>query len=145
VKLRNLYEVREAEIYYDELRWSGNPSLNELEEDELRILREDVSETIRVLEGWQNRRLKVKNLKLVKRVKAKLIDLLWELNELLYEQERVQAHWRRLENIWNPQPTENVFTAEHYGLQDSLKATPFYRWISDIFNPRVVRGAPYED
>lgn len=135
MKLGNLSEIWEAEIYYDELRWSHDNPLDEMDLENLESLQDDINETIDFLSGWQNRRLREENIKGVKRVKRKLIDFQLNIVHLKQLQENRKKHFERVNNVWNAKPKKSTGTILNYGLRGLLKATPFYRSIPNRFNP----------
>ena len=141
MKPKKLKEIWEAEVYYDEIRWSSEQPLKEFDLEALRELRSDVSETISALTSWLSRKLRPENRERVKRIKMKLIDFRWSLIREIQRQERKTKHFERLEHVLEPKPRiPGLLLVPAYGLSGPLKGSGFYKGISRAFAPRPKGG-----
>lgn len=133
---KSLEEIWEAETYYDELRWSSEESVFDLDTQTLETVRADIGETIRCLsDNWLYRKLRSSNIRRIKRLRRKLSDFQWQITQEYQFRERSSQHYQRVEDMWNPQPRDEQLPSPNYGVKGSLVATPFYRVIGSIFNP----------
>lgn len=139
--LKYLEEIWKSEFYYDDLRWSSDESVFDLETPSLEDIRADIGETIQCLsDNWINKKLSSSNSRRIKRFRKKLTDFQWQIMQELQQRERSSRYYQRVDNMWNPQPREGLSPSPNYGIKGELVATPFYKVISSIFNPIPKNG-----
>ncbi len=140
MKPKTLKEIRVTENHYEDLRWSADFDWQRADLDELENIRRDLSETIGILSGWHNRRLTEKNHAYVYRVKQKLIDFQWKVNDEIQSKVQRETLRTRLLKAFNPEPRQEKQLTTDYGLTAPLKGSLFFKELRKQFPPRSKRS-----
>ena len=136
--IRVLKDIWDVEVFYDDLRWSSDKTIYDLDTSSLEEIRVGINGTLQALNDWQEKNLEkigISNQIKIRRFRKKLIEFQKQVTQEIQYRERSEHHHKRVENMWNPEPKDAASISPEYGLQDSLKATPFHKTINSIFNP----------